>query len=417
MQGAGALQVRIARARLLAAYDPRAKPAVDLGQDDMHGKIGRRQAAFRPGPGGLRRGRQRHLEHRAIGRIQGRAARRVPRRKGGGVDDGRRRQRIQRRPHPFPDAWRLERGHEQPRRRKAARAQGRDQGADWLGVPGRQPGAIEDDGHGRPLAHGRRRNDAPVGIEPAAIGQGLALRRWRGLKPRRPGQRRKRRPARIRPARPAQVREFAQHGNRQRGQVVETRILGPIAGQDRKRDPLPAGQVLHRHQAVGPIAFPADQPDQNGPGARQRAFDIGIDRHRMAQRRKVRKPQPGQRPSRRPGAMPALGKAAEVAVRKRQHHQIGRVLAQIGRHRRILKPKALAKDDVHQRGPCPLMARPKPRPGRRAAARGPGRPFPRSPPGARRAGRSRAGRTDDAPGRPPPAPAAASACPARRHGP
>ena len=46
--------------------------------------------------------------------------------------------------------------------------------------------------------------------------------------------------------------------------------------------------------------------------------------------------------------MPACRECAKVAVRKGQHHQISRALAQVGRGLGFLEPVAFAEDDVHE---------------------------------------------------------------------
>ena len=48
-----------------------------------------------------------------------------------------------------------------------------------------------------------------------------------------------------------------------------------------------------------------------------------------------------------PGPVIACRESPEVGIGERQHHQIGRALAQILRRVGLLQPMAFAEDDVH----------------------------------------------------------------------
>jgi len=65
----------------------------------------------------------------------------------------------------------------------------------------------------------------------------------------------------------------------------------------------------------------------------------------MAQRHEIGEP---QRRETRPPAPPTGRKGGKIAVRKREHHEIGRILTEIDGCRGLFKPMALTKDDVHQ---------------------------------------------------------------------
>ena len=67
---AGELQVGVALSRRLEAGDAGEEAAIDLGQDDMHGQIGGRQAALGHGPVAAPRGGEGDLEHRAAGAVE-----------------------------------------------------------------------------------------------------------------------------------------------------------------------------------------------------------------------------------------------------------------------------------------------------------------------------------------------------------
>ena len=166
--------------------------------------------------------------------------------------------------------------------------------------------------------------------------------------------------------------QAAEGGDREGGKRVEARVGAAVGGQDRQRDALAAGKVLQRGQAVGPVGFAADQPDEDGLCARKRAFDIGVDRDRVFQRDDVGEPQGRVGSIAHPThALIPRREGAEVAVGEGQHHQIGRVLAQVEGGLGFLKSVAFAKDDVHgyaaprDRPPHPI---PPPRRGEGGAA-------------------------------------------------
>src|SRR5947208_10708078 len=73
----------------------------------------------------------------------------------------------------------------------------------------------------------------------------------------------------------------------------------------------------------------------------------------MAQFRQIGKSQRRQRSAAPP---PASRERGEIAVGKRQHHEIGRILTEVPWRRRLLKAAALAEDDVHQTPSRALMA-------------------------------------------------------------
>src|SRR6185369_5699954 len=98
-------------------------------------------------------------------------------------------------------------------------------------------------------------------------------------------------------------------------------------------------------EAVGPIGLTADQADQNAASLGQRALDVGVDRKRMTQFGEIGEPQRRQAVS---AAPPAGRERGQIGIRVREHHEIGRVLADVPWRRGLFQTAALAEDDVHQ---------------------------------------------------------------------
>src|SRR5581483_3057672 len=98
-------------------------------------------------------------------------------------------------------------------------------------------------------------------------------------------------------------------------------------------------------EPVRPVGLTTDQAHQNAARLRQRALDIGIDRERMTQFREIGEPQRWQAVA---TAVPASRKGREIGIREREHHEIGRVLADVPWRRGLFQTAALAEDDVHQ---------------------------------------------------------------------
>ena len=344
MGGTRELQVGIGRRGFLERDHARADAAVHLGQGDVHGKVGRRKAAVRTGPCGAVAGGMDRLKHRHARRVQGRAVRRAGR-KGGGVDDGRRRQRGQHPAQPGGGGFVLEAGKIQAHRAKARVFETADQRCNASGICRRQPCAIERHRDQRPVPRGHPGQRAAVGVPEA---EGRQRRRPRHLpraKPRCPRQFRQRGLRRDLTPGIAEGGQAAQGGMGQGGCGIQRRVGAAVGGQDRQRDtPVPRqpGGLFH---AIGPPRCAADQPDQDAPGMGQRAVDIGIDRQRMRQRRQIGQPQARQT---RAAPPPARRESAQIAVGKGQHHQIRGRLPQILRRRCFFQPVAFAEQDVHQ---------------------------------------------------------------------
>src|SRR5690606_10316162 len=117
---------------------------VDLGQDDMHGQIGGREAALCPRPVPPARGRKGNLKDRAAGGVEGRGGGvRTPRRKGGSIDDGGRLQPGKLCAQPSGGGRVLQRGGKGADGGKAARLKRGDQRVHRVGIGGGQIGAVE----------------------------------------------------------------------------------------------------------------------------------------------------------------------------------------------------------------------------------------------------------------------------------
>src|SRR5581483_4918102 len=128
-------------------------------------------------------------------------------------------------------------------------------------------------------------------------------------------------------------------------QFVQSCILAAVSGKHGERNATLLRQAMQRREPVGPIGFAADQAHQNAARAWQGPFDIGVDGQWMPQFAKIGEPQRRQAAA---SASPAGRKGRKIAVRERERHQIGRILAEIPWRRGLLKSAALAKDNVHQ---------------------------------------------------------------------
>src|SRR5579883_3147786 len=111
---------------------------------------------------------------------------------------------------------------------------------------------------------------------------------------------------------------------------------------------------MQGREAVSPVGLAADQPHQHAARLLKRALDVGVDRERMLQACEIGEPQGRQAVSPAP---PAGSKGRKVAVGEREHDEIGRILCEIDRYGSLLKPMALAKDDVHRSNTKPRSDR------------------------------------------------------------
>ena len=179
----------------------------------------------------------------------------------------------------------------------------------------------------------------------------------------------------------------------------------PSAGSTASTMSRSFAKLLQRREPVRPIGLTADQPHQDAARLRQRALDIGVDRQRMTQLREIGEPQRRQAVA---AAPPAGRERGEIGIRIREHHEIGRVLADVPWCRGLLKTAALAEDDVHQIILSPALIA--------ASSISPCSPITTSF-DCLRALRPRACRTGGARARRPPAAAAASACLRPRYSP
>ena len=171
---------------------------------------------------------------------------------------------------------------------EACGAQGVDQGVDGGGVPGGEVAAVEGDKDRTGTV--RRKDHPPVRVVKPHLRHGLVPHDRPGVKPRRQRQLRQRGLRGHRPAFVAQRLQPAEGRDGQRRQLIQPGVGAAIGRQDRQRQTLPPGKVLQGCKAIGPIGLAPDQADQDGLRARQRLFDIGVDRHRVLQGHDIRQP-------------------------------------------------------------------------------------------------------------------------------
>ena len=340
------LQINIAFARRLEADDTGEQAPVHFRQHHMHGQVGRRQAAQRRCPILTARGRQHDLEYGTCRRVERRRAVVAGRREGGCVDDRRRRSPGKVRFQPFRHAGRLQRGRKSAVGIEPLLSQRRYQRINRPGVGRCQIGAIISHQRMRPSIRRRqRRQRALRRVVKTHVGDFGLAEHGPGIKTGSQRQLRNRDLRRHRAAGVAKRAQPPQGRDRYGRERIEPRVAAAIGRQYGKRDAAPLRELMQRVDTVGPIGFAADQANENAADLRQRALDISIDRERMAQRDQVGEP---QRRQAFPPAPPAACECREVAVGKREHHEIGRILTEIDGCRGLLQAMALAEDDVHQ---------------------------------------------------------------------
>ena len=139
------LQIGVADTGFFEGNNPAHQATIDLGQDHMHGQIGRGQPTLGLGPCVAGRGGQRHLEHRHVACVQWRCLARAFATEGGRIDDGVWRIGAHLPFQPAPCIGGLERGHEQRADVIALRAERVVHGRDRRKIGGNQIRAVEND--------------------------------------------------------------------------------------------------------------------------------------------------------------------------------------------------------------------------------------------------------------------------------
>ena len=128
------------------------------------------------------------------------------------------------------------------------------------------------------------------------------------------------------------------------GQLGEPRVVAAIAREKRQRNALRTRGVSDLLGAVAPIVETAEQPDDDAARAGDHLLDIKIDRHRVAEPRKIGEAERRRRfPLRRPGS----GESAEVAVGEGEKDEVGARLAEIDGVFRLVKSSRLAHQEMH----------------------------------------------------------------------
>ena len=128
------------------------------------------------------------------------------------------------------------------------------------------------------------------------------------------------------------------------GQLGEPRVVAAVSREQRQRNALRPRGVSNLFRAIAPIVETAEQPDHDAARARDHLLDIKIDRHRVAEPRKI-----GEAERRRsfPLRGPGSGERAEVAVGKGEKDEIGARLAEIDGVFRLVKSSRLAHQEMH----------------------------------------------------------------------
>ena len=307
--------------------------AVELGQHDMHGKVGGAEAARAVGPGGALGGGDDGLQHRNAGLVERRrivgAAGRGEGRRG---DDQCRRKPWHGRAQEGRRLRILQARDEQRRRRQAARGQRIAERVDRRDVGGEQHRPIEHDRDDGPALRQRIHQAIEIDRLPRRRiaagsrhrpGLGAIERRARVL--REPAQQRA---EIVAPAFAEIAKQRRKLIRRQCRDVRETRIVAVLAGQHRERDAALAGQRREPVDAVAPPVHAAEQANDDHLGVAGDALDPQIDRHRMLEIAQLHEPHARQRV-----ALDGPGgrEPRQIAVGERKNGDIAGRLTEIDR--------------------------------------------------------------------------------------
>ena len=306
------------------------QPPVEFGQHHLHGQIRLRQAAKSGAPALDPADRKHQLQHRGTGSIERRAAFVATGGKSGGVEHDRRAPGAQQRLGETGASRVFQAADIHRADRQATRGQRVGQRIDVSEIARQQMRAVEHD----------HRQRSVVVLE----GQGIQAGAWhrrggRAVVGTQTGQMLAQRQRALGVLRPALAQERFQPGALRRldgGEFGQARIVPDIARHDCPRYDCPrhdcqpdAPRPAGGGDFLGPIApvvEAAEQADHHAFRARNDLVDIQIDRHRMAQPRQAGQTQAG--PWFR-HCLPGGGQRPQIAVGKRQEHQIGRRLAEI----------------------------------------------------------------------------------------
>ena len=303
-------EIGVLLARLFEAGDTGKDAAIDFGQDHVHGKVGRGQTAIGVLPILLAGGGQGDLEHGAASRIEGRGFAVAPLgREGSRVDDGSGFQSIDLGAQPVGSSGGLETAGKGTYGLEPALFECRDHGVDGRGVGGRQVRAVEGHQSQRAVVALWIGDDACVGQVKARIRH--SFRAHHGGRIKASGQRQlgQRGLGSHSATSVAQVLKTSQGRDGQGAELVQPVILTPVGGQDGQRNPLAPRQVLKGRQTVGPVAFAADQTDEDALGPLERLFGVDVNGQWMFQGHEVRQTHSRQGPL---GPMVARRESAKV---------------------------------------------------------------------------------------------------------
>ena len=223
---------------------------------------------------------------------------------------------------PSAAAERLDRRGGRAREQRAIEQHRGDRtpGAPRLGRP--EPRGRHRPCRGRPLAapdQVRRKAQRETGILDAAFGAVA--------------------PQRVR------ARRVERAARRERG--VPLQLAGQAGERDAARERIGA-QAL---DPMRPVALAAEQAQEHDPGARERARDIEVDRQRMAEREEI-----GELHRRKVGRQRSARRRErrEIGVGRRQHHDVGGLLAEIARDLAVIDRSRGVELEVHRYPPNAL---------------------------------------------------------------
>ena len=309
--------------------------AVELGQHDVHGQVGRRQAAAGLRPGLARAAGQHDLQHRNIGSIEYRGIVLTHRREGGGVEDDCGPMGFDQARELALDSGILEAAHGQAERCQAVPLQRSHQGGDRLDVGCQQVGAVED--------HECDRVDAICFTQHGERADGdrrmprLVAAQSRADQPQRLAQI-------VRASLAKEAIEQDEIALRHRGHRSKPRVGAVVARQGGEQDTVVARQVGDALQAVAPVVQAAEAAHDHGFRLGDDALQVKIDRHRMAQPLQTGQSQRRQQPG---VSLPGRSKRRQIGVREGEHDDFGRRVAKIDGNVDLVQTRKLGREHVH----------------------------------------------------------------------
>ena len=315
------------------------EPPIELGQHHLHGEVGLRKPARRVLPGFAARSGEHDLQDRGAGRFQRR--RRIVEAGGerGGIEHDSGRPVAQRCGDEVARVAILEAGDVKRSNIEALAVERPRQRLDGREVGGEQIGAVEHDRRKRASRH-LRHVETMHAMHGKQLGSKTVVRR----ESRKMRHEIERAAHVLRPASGEEGIEPRQRRAIDGRKLGEPRVVAAVAREQRKWNVVRTGGVGDLLGTVAPIVEAAEQTDHHAARAGDHLLDIEIDRHRVAEPRKIGEAE--RRSSLAPRG-PRSGERTKVAVGEGQEHEVGARLAEIDGGFRLVQSSRLAHQEMH----------------------------------------------------------------------